>query len=200
MSDKNEIITAAKAALDAVAASLVGLREKENLTRQGLIDIQKETQLLRESPLRFEDFEAYIGDYVKARSQAYADGLYLEKMMRKSSRDGWDISLAEKPWSAFEDEGGAFVSEAISFPDISSLERNGNPFGAFCFFAPEAVTVQLKEQFRKNVHQKWGNDEAVLVKERRSSIAAFELQEKKLEDELEEIQREIAEIVSVLAG
>ncbi|EDX0372129.1 hypothetical protein GTL21_002798 [Salmonella enterica] len=167
------------------------LEQKTKLEAQ-IAEKNDAIQKLLNMPMNLDDFCSFISEHVRIKGDDFYDRLSYEN--RESNL---------MPWGAVESENGKITPSIFYIRGTGGTlysDVNMAAFARECFFHPENTVKRLTDKLKSELADSWGNEQYPSIKERRITVASLQAERAKIQEELDEVNANLAGIRSAASN
>ncbi|ECA8634727.1 hypothetical protein ERF60_15330 [Salmonella enterica subsp. enterica serovar Bukavu] len=186
------LIQKAQAAVGIMTDLTASLLEQKTKLEAQIAEKNDAIQKLLNMPMNFDDFCSFIPEYAHLRGELFYKRLGYENREKKLI-----------PWGSVENENGDvnLGNFYISGEDGSYFSDAGiASFSRECFFHPENTVKRLTDKLKSELADSWGNEQYPSIKERRITVASLQAERAKIQEELDEVNANLAGIRSAASN
>lgn len=186
------LIQKAQAAVGIMTDLTASLLEQKTKLEAQIADKNDAIQKLLNMPMNLDDFCSFIPEYVRVRGELFYNRFGYENREKKLipwgsvEKENGDVNPVNFYISG---EGGSYFSDA----GIASFSRE-------CFFHPENTVKRLTDKLKSELADSWGNEQYPSIKERRITVASLQAERAKIQEELDEVNANLAGIRSAASN
>ncbi|AXC71655.1 hypothetical protein ABGY98_001670 [Salmonella enterica] len=186
------LIQKAQAAVGIMTDLTASLLEQKTKLEAQIAEKNDAIQKLLNMPMNLDDFCSFIPEYVRVRGELFYNRFGYENREKKLI-----------PWGSIEKENGdvKLGNFYISGEDGSYFSDAGiASFSRECFFHPENTVKRLTDKLKSELADSWGNEQYPSIKERRITVASLQAERAKIQEELDEVNANLAGIRSAASN
>ncbi|ECG0667937.1 hypothetical protein CSL77_003517 [Salmonella enterica subsp. diarizonae] len=186
------LIQKAQAAVGIMTDLTASLLEQKTKLEAQITEKNDAIQKLLNMPMNLDDFCSFIPEYVRVRGELFYNRFGYENREKKLI-----------PWGSVEKENGDVNpgNFYISGEDGSYFSDAGiASFSRECFFHPENTVKRLTDKLKSELADSWGNEQYPSIKERRITVASLQAERAKIQEELDEVNANLAGIRSAASN
>lgn len=186
------LIQKAQAAVGIMTDLTASLLEQKTKLEAQIAEKNDAIQKLLNMPMNIDDFCSFIPEYVRVRGEVFYNRFGYENREKKLipwgsvEKENGDVNPVNFYISG---EGGSYFSDA----GIASFSRE-------CFFHPENTVKRLTDKLKSELADSWGNEQYPSIKERRITVASLQAERAKIQEELDEVNANLAGIRSAASN
>ncbi|EAW9079435.1 hypothetical protein [Salmonella enterica] len=186
------LIQKAQAAVGIMTDLTASLLEQKTKLEAQIAEKNDAIQKLLNMPMNLDDFCSFISEHVRIKGEDFYDRLSYENR---------DSNLI--PWGAVESENGKIAPSHFYIKGTSGTlysDVNMAAFARECFFHPENTVKRLTDKLKSELADSWGNEQYPSIKERRITVASLQAERAKIQEELDEVNANLAGIRSAASN
>lgn len=186
------LIQKAQAAVGIMTDLTASLLEQKTKLEAQIAEKNDAIQKLLNMPMNLDDFCSFISEHVRIKGEDFYDRL---------SYENHDSNLI--PWGAVESENGKIAPSHFYIKGTSGTlysDVNMAAFARECFFHPENTVKRLTDKLKSELADSWGNEQYPSIKERRITVASLQAERAKIQEELDEVNANLAGIRSAASN
>ncbi|EJB7648974.1 hypothetical protein MW925_001593 [Salmonella enterica] len=186
------LIQKAQAAVGIMTDLTASLLEQKTKLEAQIAEKNDAIQKLLNMPMNLDDFCSFISEHVRIKGDDFYDRLSYEN--RESNL---------MPWGAVESENGKITPSTFYIRGAGGTlysDVNMAAFARECFFHPENTVKRLTDKLKSELADSWGNEQYPSIKERRITVASLQAERAKIQEELDEVNANLAGIRSAASN
>lgn len=186
------LIQKAQAAVGIMTDLTASLLEQKTKLEAQIAEKNDAIQKLLNMPMNLDDFCSFISEHVRIKGDDFYDRLSYEN--RESNL---------MPWGAVESENGKITPSIFYIRGTGGTlysDVNMAAFARECFFHPENTVKRLTDKLKSELADSWGNEQYPSIKERRITVASLQAERAKIQEELDEVNANLAGIRSAASN
>ncbi|ECY1970714.1 hypothetical protein F6725_05135 [Salmonella enterica] len=186
------LIQKAQAAVGIMTDLTASLLEQKTKLEAQIAEKNDAIQKLLNMPMNIDDFCSFISEHVRIKGDDFYDRLSYEN--RESNL---------MPWGAVESENGKITPNTFYIRGTDGTlysDVNMAAFARECFFHPENTVKRLTDKLKSELADSWGNEQYPSIKERRITVASLQAERAKIQEELDEVNANLAGIRSAASN
>lgn len=186
------LIQKAQAAVGIMTDLTASLLEQKTKLEAQIAEKNDAIQKLLNMPMNLDDFCSFISEHVRIKGEDFYDRLSYE------NRDS-NLIL----WGDVESENGKIAPSHFYIKGTSGTlysDVNMAAFARECFFHPENTVKRLTDKLKSELADSWGNEQYPSIKERRITVASLQAERAKIQEELDEVNANLAGIRSAASN
>lgn len=187
------LIQKAQAAVGIMTDLTASLLEQKTKLEAQIAEKNDAINNLFKMPLNLDDFCSYIPEWVRQKGEEFYSRMPYENKRDKTS---W-------AWSEYENENGEIREHYFLIHGAQGgyyADANIREFYRECFFHPENTVKRLTDKLKSELADSWGNEQYPSIKERRITVASLQAERAKIQEELDEVNANLAGIRSAASN
>ncbi|ENO97556.1 MAG: hypothetical protein QMB75_00215 [Thauera sp.] len=177
-------------AVNQVGAALSALRADVDGVDARLREVRGQIEALENAPVSLDDWGGFLRAYIAKKGERFVSPLLPTRLLAPSGYGERPEPFNKRPWADFERGDNVLPGDMVKM--LSSGDYSAP---LLCALFPDQVCALILSNVKKHLGDKWGNEDAVPVSERRVLAAVLVRERDDLLARREELKAEIDRLV-----